>query len=560
MKKSGIRALMLAMVFALTALLVPFTACGGGSNESSSSGNDDDTTVTEFVYKGQTSEGSDEYMGDPCDVYWIDASAQKPNNYTKIIGFNLTVKYKSAGYYGGWVEDKENPMGMLLLTKGAHDPDEYVFTYPNEQSPTYDLSTSDIATYCTGKTGTFVVGTAFSNGIEVTASVGDTVTLSYTGRTALFTESDPIMTAVFFLGSYEFKSIEWVLGEPEEVEAIDWASIKVDTTEYTDVRTVEGTESLTDDEYNALYPNNYVDITIPKTGASSYPVVLWIHGGGYITGNRKSVLLQNNKEYLLSQGYAFVSVEYTLTEATTVDNVTTYGEGGMPEMLQDIKLAVRFLRANASTYNLNTDFIAAMGESAGAGLALLMATTNGYVDVDDGFYDGYFEEIYGSEIANRLSSIKYEDKSTGWANYSSDVQAAVTVCAPSKFSGDFIYIMSAYIGSDFNDYLTNYLANTLDSYADKDYYEALSEVWSPADLVSSDTAPLYLAYSQEDTTVAFVFAEAIADAVEENMAEGTYQEVFYEKGGHVDRSVFDSDASCVNIAKWLNAQRDKVLN
>lgn len=575
MRKSSIKAIVLAVILALTALVVPFAACNDGGDSSSSK--------TEFTYKGETGKGSDEYMGDPCKVYWIDAAAQKPGSYTKIIGFTLTVKFTEAGYYGGWKESQENPMGMLLLTKGAHEASEYVFTYPNEQSPTYDLSTKDIVTFCTGKSATYVVDTAFSNGEQVRASVGDTVELSYKGSTALFTEGDSVMTAVCFLGSYELISVEWELGEPEEVEAIDWDNIKVNTKEYLNIRTVEGADELTDEEYGYLateevtvngvtyssgdvvpgtkgYGYNYVDITIPDTDQESYPVILWIHGGGYITGNRKSVLLQNNKEYLLSQGYAFVSVEYKLTEAETLDNVTTYGEGGMPEMLQNIKLAVRYLRANASKYKLDTSFIAAMGESAGAGLAMLMATTNGLVDGDDGYYDEYFAEMYGDDVANRISAIKYEDTSTGWANYSSDVQAAVTVCAPSVFSGDVApYVMSAYIGSEYNDYLTYYSLNKIDSYAYKDYYDALSEVWSPADLVGSNTAPLYLAYSKEDTTVSFdIFGTAIQKAVESGMSSDDYKEVFYEKGGHVDRSVFDSDASCVDIATWVNAQRAKV--
>ena len=503
----------------LISVMSIFTGCNNNT------GGDNGGSV-EFAYKGQTGQGSDKYMGDPCDVYWIDAAVQKPDTYTKIVGFKLTVKYKSAGYYGGWKDTQENPMGMLLLSKGAHQPNEYVFTYPNEQSPVYDLANKDIVTFCTGTAATYVVGTAFSNGKEVRASVGNTVTLEYEGTTALFTETDSVMTAVNFLGSYEFKSVEWILGEPEKIDEQPWD--KVETQEWTDVATVAPGKQN---------GNNYIDITIPKTNKESYPVILWIHGGGYITGNRKSVLLHNNKDYLLAQGYAFVSVEYTLTEKDSTTGA--FGKAGMPQMLYDIKAAVRFLRANAATYKLNTDFIAAMGESAGAGLAVLMATTNS--DCLSSINE-YMQTAYAGVFATLPS---YEDKTMGNSEYSSDVQAAIGVCAPTVFDGEQIGNLYALFGS------------AVASYGDE-YREALSVMYSPYNIVCADTAPMYLANSHADDTVPILHGLAMREALEEQ--EVDFKAAFYQQGGHVDRSVFDAYSSYVDIATWVNGQRDKVLN
>lgn len=384
------------------------------------------SAAKDFTYAGQTGQGTDEYMGDPVDVYTVDASVQKPDNYTDIVGFKITAKYVKHGNYGGGAEDDSFQCGMILATKGKHDPSEYNFTYPNGQTPDFDLSTQTIAGIGVGDAG-WLVTMAFSPGVSTNedAKDGDEIVMEYKGNTAVFSEDDPCMTLVNFIGDFEYESIEWITGSPEEIKEEKWDP--VDTIDYTDIATVD------DDKQNGF---NYVDISVPDTGKDSYPVVLWIHGGGYITGDRKNCLLDTTKKYLLAHGYAFASVDYTLTtteNSTDISNAESgadvsaatagagqYLEGGMPQMLYDIKAAVRFLRAHGDEYKLNTDFIAAMGESAGAGLALLMATTNGDSD--------------------------YEDLDMGNADYSSDVQAACSYCGPSDFTGDNINNMYAYLG------------------------------------------------------------------------------------------------------------------
>ena len=185
-------------------------------------------------------------------------------------------------------------------------------------------------------------------------------------------------------------------------------------------------------------------------------------------------------------------------------------------------------RANAEQYKLDTRFIAAMGESAGAGLALLMNTTNGKED--------------------------YEDLSMGNEGYSSDIQAAVSFCGPTIFTGDDIGNMYALLGEDFD-------AERYQSDADyKAEMDALASDWSPVDQVDVDTPPMYLAYSKEDTTVPFRHGEDFYDIATMFMEESDIVTAFYSEGGHVDRNVFDAYSSYVSVASFLNTQRDAVLS
>ncbi len=506
------------------------------------------SATEEFTYKGQTGGGDDEYMGDPLDVYWLDASVQCPDNYSKIVGMTLTVYIDSLDYYGGGKDTQEFECGMILATKGAHSPEEYVFTYDNGQYPEYSLSTKDIVAFGFGDSS-FLVSLAFSNGkaSNSQAKAGDTLTLTYStgGDKALFSADDSVMTLVSFLGKYTYKSVEWELGNPTDVEE-EWDTVA--TKEWTDVDTVEPGASYTNNG------QNYVDITIPDTGKSSYPVILWIHGGGFITGDKANVALATTKEWLLAQGYAFVSANYTLTTSDGTEDGDAYGAAGMPQMIKDIKLAIRFIRANASTYSLDTSFIAAMGESAGAGLALLCATTNS---------GSYAREAFGDTY--------YEDKTMGWSSYSSDIDAAISYCGTTVFtdqsssgSDDFSLNMSAYIG--YEDYAKCFdesgsLASDMQATVSVDgesmtKWDALCMLWSPADIIDSSCCPLYLTYSESDTTVPISQYNYLESMVE--LYNVTSKSLIYEENkgiGHVDRSGFDQYSAFVSLTNWLDEIR-----
>lgn len=76
-------------------------------------------------------------------------------------------------------------------------------------------------------------------------------------------------------------------------------------------------------------------------GDGPFPVVLNIHGGGFKFGDRSMVSAALGQA-LLDAGYAIASVDYRLS-----------GEATFPSAVQDVKAAVRFLRANAAEYKLD---------------------------------------------------------------------------------------------------------------------------------------------------------------------------------------------------------------
>lgn len=119
-------------------------------------------------------------------------------------------------------------------------------------------------------------------------------------------------------------------------------------------------------------PWEKLDLYLPDAGEGPFPVLLDVHGGGWFYGSRSS---QRMDPVLLGlqKGYAVASVDYTLS-----------GQGGQfPLPVQELRAAVRFLRANAQTYGLDGGRIAAWGLSAGAHLSLMAFLCEDRPDLDD---------------------------------------------------------------------------------------------------------------------------------------------------------------------------------
>ncbi len=103
----------------------------------------------------------------------------------------------------------------------------------------------------------------------------------------------------------------------------------------------------------------------PPTSAQGKPapVVLYVHGGSWISGDKWEIGLVSGE--LNARGYLVVSVNYRLAP-----------QYKWPAQIEDVKCAVRHLRANAALYNLDPNRIAAWGSSAGGHLVSLLGLTN----------------------------------------------------------------------------------------------------------------------------------------------------------------------------------------
>lgn len=113
-----------------------------------------------------------------------------------------------------------------------------------------------------------------------------------------------------------------------------------------------------------------LDLYRPAKAEKPLPVIVWIHGGAFRMGSKDQ---GSPALSFVLKGYAVASINYRLSQHAL-----------FPAQIEDCKSAVRFLRANASKYNLNPDRIAVWGASAGGNLAALVGTTGDSMDFDKG--------------------------------------------------------------------------------------------------------------------------------------------------------------------------------
>ncbi len=110
-----------------------------------------------------------------------------------------------------------------------------------------------------------------------------------------------------------------------------------------------------------------VNLHVPANAVGAVPVVVYASGGGF----RLSAPHIGPWRCVLDQGYAVATVEYRVS-----------GEITFPGPLHDVKGAVRWLRANAADYGLDTECIVGWGSSAGAYLLSMAAVTNGIAEFE----------------------------------------------------------------------------------------------------------------------------------------------------------------------------------
>jgi acetyl esterase/lipase len=105
-----------------------------------------------------------------------------------------------------------------------------------------------------------------------------------------------------------------------------------------------------------------LNLAMPKKGEGPFPAILCIHGGGFRAGKRDGYDSQCIR--LAERGYVAVTVSYRLAPKYP-----------FPAAIHDVKAAVRWIRANAAKYHIDSERIGVTGGSAGGHLAQFLAVT-----------------------------------------------------------------------------------------------------------------------------------------------------------------------------------------
>lgn len=131
-----------------------------------------------------------------------------------------------------------------------------------------------------------------------------------------------------------------------------------------------------------------LDLYVPDNDSSNRPVYMFIHGGGFISGDKRGGTILNMANYFTSRGFVFASINYRLKDdfgtipqpwlnyGALVDAQSVGQYYAIYPAQRDAKAALRWIVANAETYGINTDYITVGGGSAGAITAITLGISN----------------------------------------------------------------------------------------------------------------------------------------------------------------------------------------
>ena len=222
-----------------------------------------------------------------------------------------------------------------------------------------------------------------------------------------------------------------------------------------------------------------LDLYCPQKVSSPLPVIIWLHGGGWSKGRKEG---HSPAVSLVDDGYAVASVDFRLTDVAS-----------FPAQIEDCKDAVRWLRANASKYNLDPNRIGVWGFSSGGHLAALLGTSGGV------------KELEGNGD-NR--------------SYSSRVQAVCVVSGP----GDLLQLYrdaTGPSGAEMNPKVKPGLEALIGGPLDQNKAKAMAA--SPISYISKDDPPFLILQGENDPTVPVGVTESFFAALKAGGVDATLE-------------------------------------
>jgi acetyl esterase/lipase len=274
--------------------------------------------------------------------------------------------------------------------------------------------------------------------------------------------------------------------------------------------------------YGSASQAQALDVYLPE-GKGPFPVVVYLHGGAFMFGDKRDQFgdFKGNILAMKAAGIALASVNYRMS-----------GEAKFPAAVQDVKSAVRFLRANAVRFKIDPVRIAVWGKSAGGHLALMASVAQGEPEFDD-------RDALIKNVDDRVSGVISMYGPTDFMQM--DLQLAANGCP----QGDLTHN-----NDDSPESL--YLGQTITQ------IPAVAARSNPITYLTSASPPMLLMHGSKDCTVPPLQSQIMFDAANAILPKGKTQLSIIEGAGHGD-SVFDDRVQMNTVIAFLMQAFSKPL-
>ncbi len=263
--------------------------------------------------------------------------------------------------------------------------------------------------------------------------------------------------------------------------------------------------------YAGISPAQRLDVYAPDENTGLSPVVLFIHGGAFALGDKRD---EQVLPFLrgLDRSYAVVSANYRLSR-----------EAVFPAALEDVKGAIRWLKAHGGEYGLDTGRIAVCGQSAGANLAAMVCVTTGL-----GMFD---------------------NPALGNTAHSSDVHAAVDLFGPTEFLSMDEQLAASGLGPCYH-----HQADSPESaYLGAKIAQVPTKVLeaSPITYIHEGMPPILIQHGRLDCVVPYQQSVGFAKAIALRVGPEAFELDVFDHAAH-DDLLFASDENMARVFGFLD--------
>jgi len=231
-----------------------------------------------------------------------------------------------------------------------------------------------------------------------------------------------------------------------------------------------------------------LDLAEPAASTGPVPAIMCIHGGAWMSGSKNDY--DPTIRQFAAEGYVAAAIEYRFAPTHK-----------WPAQVEDVKCAVRYLRAHAKELNIDPNKIGAIGDSAGGHLALLL----GLMDPKDGLEGNGGNRAVSSKVQAVVNIYGPVDLRT-W-----HVLPEAEAAAAQAFGKSSEMMLADFIGTS-------------------DRTAALMAQASPVTYVNAGDPPILTFHGTKDQLVPFDQATTLQAALEK--AGVTQKLVPLEGGGH----------------------------
>lgn len=264
--------------------------------------------------------------------------------------------------------------------------------------------------------------------------------------------------------------------------------------------------------YDTLSQAQKLDLYLPENGKGPFPLIFFIHGGGWFTGD-KADGQESAWVTLREKGYAVASVNYRLSS-----------EAPHPAGIIDCKTALRYLKAHAEEYGIDVGKIAVSGDSSGGHYALMLTLTAGNPD--------------------------FEGLTRGNEEQNSEVSCAV-VWYPAT---DLAETMRTIQDGEYTGFGANFAWSNIERYVGKKIRDVNDEALvkaSPIQYVTEDMPPILFQHGSADSICPIEQSQRIYRKIRETAGEEQAEFDIFKSADHGD-SAFETPENMERVAAFLS--------